>query len=122
MSCGRSLAFLLVVHSCGTSVRSDGQAELTLAQDRVDPRDLVAHGAKSPVVVQLPGGHLEAQVEQLFLGLAQTRLELVVVQLAELRGTRGHQKSPASRLTMRHFIGSLWIARVSAVRATTSFG
>src|SRR5205814_786428 len=101
----------------------DRQTELTLVQDRVDPRDVVADGAQSPIVVQLPGGHLEAQVEQLFLGLAQPRLELVVVQLAQLSGVRpcGHQRSP-SRVTMRHFIGSLWIARVSAVRATASFG
>ena len=75
---------LLVVTSHLHLRRSDRQAELTLAQDRVDPRDVVTHGAQSPVVVQLPGGHLEAQVEQLLLGLAQPGLELVVVQLAQL--------------------------------------
>src|SRR6478672_532028 len=83
------------------------QAELPLPQDRVDPRDVVPDGAQSPVVVQLPGRHLEPQVEQFLLGLPEPGLQLVVVQLAQLAGLTCHQKSPASRVMIRHFIGSL---------------
>src|SRR6478672_5530024 len=107
--------------SCHTLVRGDGQAQLALALDRVDPGDVAADGLQSPVVVQLAGGHLEAQVEQFFLVLTQPRGELVHGQLAQLRSgqTGGHHTSP-SRVMKRHFIGSLWIARRMASRATGS--
>src|SRR6266487_2637954 len=108
--------------SCHTLTRGDRQAELALAHDRVDPRDVAAHRLQPPVVVQLPGRHLEPEVEQLFLGLAQPGHQLVVGELAQLgrSGPCGHQTSPTSRLTNRHFIGSLWIARRIASRAIDS--
>src|SRR2546430_8451564 len=39
--------------------------------DRVDPGDLAPDDLQPPVVVQLAGGALDAQVEQLRLGFAQ---------------------------------------------------
>src|SRR5919197_77561 len=120
-------AALLPSDSCGDLVlaRSRGEAQLALAHDRVDPRDVVPDGTQPPVVVQLPGGHLEAEVEQLLLGLPHAQRELLVAELTQLGGARGsvrHQMSPPSRVTIRHFIGSLWIARRSASRAVCSFG
>src|SRR4051794_8335279 len=76
------------------------------------------------MVVELPGCALNAKVEQLRLGLPQTRDQLFAGQFAQLGclNARCHQLSPTSRVTMRHFIGSLWIARRIASRAIVSFG
>src|SRR5438874_467505 len=76
------------------------------------------------VRLQLAGGALDAQVEQLRLGFAQLDHQVLVGQLAQFGGTGAgcHQTSTPSRLTMRHFIGSLWIARRIASRAICSFG
>src|SRR4029079_18583617 len=65
-----------------------------------------------------------AEVEQLCLALPQLLHERLVGHLAQLGrlGTGGHQTSAPSRLTIRHFIGSLWIARRIASRAIASFG
>src|SRR5690606_17958985 len=87
------------------------------------PRDVLLDGAEPGIVVQLAGGRLEAEVEQLLLGVAELGLQLSVAQLVELVGRVGlaaHQNSPASRVTKRHFIGSLCIARRMASRATSS--
>src|SRR3954454_11104126 len=103
--------------------RLAGESELALAHHCVDARDVVLERLEPLVVVELTGGRLEAQVEQLFLGLAQLQDELVVEQPTQLhRSLCWHQPSPASRFTMRHFIGSLWIARVSASLAVASLG
>ena len=68
------------------------------------------------------GGRLEAQVEQLLLGLAQLGLEVDGVELVQLVGADDvrHQNSPASRVMNRAFMGSLWIARRIASRAMSS--
>ena len=64
------------------------------------------------MALELAGGRLEAQVEQLFLGLAQLLDEALVferVELArgELLGADRLYASPSSRLMMRAFRGSL---------------
>src|SRR5690606_36172824 len=91
-------------------------AELALADDGVDAGDVALDGAQTPVALELTGGRLEAQVEQLLLGLLQLVdeslvLERVELSRGELLGSDGHQASPSSRLMMRAFSGSLWIAR-----------
>src|SRR5205814_1392793 len=103
--------------------RGGRQPQLPFAHDGVDAGDVTPHRLKSLVVVELSSRRLEAQVEQLFLRLPQLRDELVVLEAAQLdRGNGCHYASPTSRVTIRHFIGSLWIARVSAARAVASFG
>src|SRR5206468_9939492 len=67
------------------------------------------------------------EVKQLLLGLAQLLEQALVVEAAqavgnEVLGPDRHHASPPSRRTIRHFIGSLWIARVSASLATFSLG
>src|SRR3954451_1278040 len=108
-------------------LRAGGDAELALAHDRVDPGDVAAHRAQPPVALQLAGGRLEAEVEQLLLGLAQLLEQTLVVEAAQVVGSEAlgpdrHHASPPSRRTIRHFIGSLWTARVSASLATFSLG
>ena len=73
-------------------------------------------------VVQLPGGQLEPEVEQLAAVLRQPALELVVVELAQLGGVgHGHQTSTSAvpwvpgRTTKRALNGSFWMARSMAV-------
>src|SRR6266508_2608517 len=115
--CFSSCAFSLLV-------RRGGKTQLALPHDRVDPGDLPPDDLQPPVVVQLAGGALDPEVEQLRLGLAQLHDQVLIGQLAQLRGpgARCHQTSTPSRLTMRHFIGSLWIARRIASRAVCSLG
>src|SRR3954451_17655539 len=106
-----------------TCRRLAGQAELALTHHRVDTRDVVLDRLQPLVVVELTGGRLKAQVEQLFLGLTQLHDELLVEEPTQLGGSlSSHQDSPASRFTMRHFMGSLWMARVRASFAVVSFG
>ena len=50
-----------------------GRLDLALAQDRVDAGHVLAEVAEAGGVVELPGDVLEAQVEQLLLGLGQPR-------------------------------------------------
>ena len=81
--------------------------------------------AQPPVALQLAGGRLEPQIEQLLLGLAQLLQQLLVVELAQrqrrlVARLGSHQPPTPSRDTKRHFIGSLWIARRMASRATFS--
>src|SRR6185312_3713378 len=100
-------------------------AELPLTDHGVEPRDVALDRTDAAVALELAGGRLEAQVEQLFLGLAQLLDEALVferVELArgELLGADRHYASPSSRLMMRAFNGSLWMARVSASRASSS--
>src|SRR5690606_34359243 len=77
------------------------------------------------VALKLAGGRLEAKVEEFFLRLLEFLDQTVVfkcVELgrSELLGSDRHYASPSSRLMMRALRGSLWMARVSASRATVS--
>src|SRR4051812_44678998 len=65
------------------------------------------------------GGRGEGGVDPLLFGLGGLGLGVDVVRLVELVSGR-HQNPPASRVMNRHFIGSLWIARRMASRATSS--
>src|SRR5690606_32745048 len=88
-------------------------AELTLAHHGVDTGDLAADGAQPPVALQLTGRRLETKVEQLLLRLLQLLDQGVLVLEPQLSGGQAlsHHASPTSRLTILHFMGSLWIAR-----------
>src|SRR5690606_29705568 len=99
-------------------------AELALPHHGVDAGDLAPHGAQPPVVLKLAGGGLEAEVEQLLLGLLELGDQDVVGFGPQVLGRQSlsHQPSPTSRLTILHFMGSLWIARMRAARATSSLG
>ena len=57
-----------------------GGRELALAQERRQARDVFSHGAQSCRVVELTGGELETQVEQLASGLAEAREQFAVAQ------------------------------------------
>ncbi|MNI99778.1 hypothetical protein D3C73_1589510 [compost metagenome] len=64
------------------------------------------------MALQLAGGRLETEVEQLLLGLAQLLNEALVFERVELRrselfGADRHYASPSSRLMMRALSGSL---------------
>src|SRR4029450_12622718 len=86
---------------------SGSQTQLTFAQHCVHTRNFLTHRTKPTVVGELTGCHLEAQIEQLFLGLAQTILQLVVGQFAKFAGTHSHcHQKCSSRVTMRALIGS----------------
>src|SRR5690606_7252918 len=96
-------------------------AQLVLPQDRVDTGDLALDGPQSTVVVQLPGGSLEAQVEQLFLRLLELADQVLGGLVPQLLGGRGlRHYSHTSRFTNLHRIGSLCIARRKASLATGS--
>src|SRR5262245_56198617 len=112
--------FLGLVVLVGARRRAD--AELALTHHRVDAGDVLLHRVEPAVALQLTRGRLEAQVEQLHLGLAETGLEVGVVQVVQLVGLQAarHQNSPASREMKRVFIGSLCCARRMASRAVAS--
>src|SRR5699024_1170448 len=121
--CARRCGSLqLPSHSLGITRRCR-QAELPLAHDGVDARDVMTDDAQATVVGQLTGGHLEAQVEQLLLGLTQTGHQRLCIELTQLGGggSTSHQNC-SSRVTMRVLHGSLCCARRSASRAVSSFG
>src|SRR5690606_3237624 len=59
-------------------------AELALPDDGVQPRDVALDRTDAAVAVELAGGRLEAQVEQLFLGLAQLLDEALVLERVQL--------------------------------------
>src|SRR5438132_12095516 len=58
-----------------------GRLDLTLPKDRVDAGDLLLDLAQPGVVVELSRDVLEAQVEQLLLGLCQRVDELALAHL-----------------------------------------
>src|SRR5690606_23127595 len=100
-------------------------AELTLTDNRVDASDVALDRTNATVTVQLAGGCLEAKVEQFFLRLTKRLNEARVFESVELSGAEflsadRHYASPSSRLIMRAFKGSLWMARISASRASCS--
>src|SRR5438270_6279092 len=96
-----------------------GGCDLAVAKDRVDARHLLLHRTEARVVVELTGDVLEAQVEQLLLGLGQLGQQLLVVHLAEL-GRRGHQSDSPARVTNLALMGSFWMARSMASLARGS--
>src|SRR4030065_2487699 len=57
---------------------------LLLPHDRGDPSHLATQVAQPGRLVQLVGGQLEAQVEQLLLGLGQPLRQLVVGAVAQV--------------------------------------
>src|SRR5438477_12384096 len=95
-----------------------GSGDLTVPKDRVDARHVLLHLPEAGVVVELAGDVLEAQVEQLLLGLGQLGQQLLVVHLAQL-GRGRHKDSPA-RVTNLALIGSFWMARSMASLARGS--
>src|SRR5699024_52025 len=108
------------------SLGGDGRladAQLALAQDRVEPCDVLLAGPQTAGVLELTGRGLETELEQLVLRVRQLLGQLRVVQLVEFIGGelgRCHQMSPLSRLRMRLFMGSLCSARRYAWPATSS--
>src|SRR5262249_58452634 len=71
-----------------------GRGDLALAQQRLDPGHLAPHLRDARDVVELAGGVLEAEVEQLLLRFTQPVLEFGVVELSELCGTARHLSAP----------------------------
>src|SRR3546814_3802075 len=61
--------------------------ELALADHGVQTRDVALDRTDAAVALELAGGRLEAQVEQLFLGLAQLLHETGVFERVELAGS-----------------------------------
>src|SRR5699024_731600 len=99
--------------------------QLALPQDRVDAGDVAPHGLQPAMILELPGGGGETQVEQLLLGLLQLRGQALVVHPVQVGGHEvlrpdSHQMSPPSREMKRVFIGSLCCARRRASRASSS--
>src|ERR1700716_3618029 len=92
--------------------------DLALAQDGLQTSDVLAHGAQTRVVVELPGHVLEAEVEQLLLSGGQVVEQLLLVHLTQLGGAR-HQIS-SDRVTNFALMGSFWMARLSASLASVS--
>src|SRR5690606_15037136 len=87
-------------------------AQLALADHRVEARDVALDGADAAVALQLAGSRLESEVEKLLLGLTQLLNEALVFERVELcrgelLGADRHYASPSSRLMMRAFRGSL---------------
>src|SRR5690606_24705182 len=100
-------------------------AELPLPDDGVDARDVALDCPQSAVALKLAGCGLEAEVEEFFLRLLEFLDQAVVFERVEfarceLLGSDRHYASPSSRLMMRALRGSLWMALVSASRATVS--
>src|SRR5262249_18697923 len=98
-------------------------AELALPHHGVDAGDLPLHFAQPSVRLELARRSLEAEVEQLLLGLLQLGDQFFLrlrPQIVGGKALRSHHASPTSRFTNLHFIGSLCIARRSASRASGS--
>ena len=87
----------------------------------VDPRHEVAGLLDAGVVLQLAGGVLEAQVEQRLLGVGQGLQEPGIVDVVEGLRPGSHQK-PSSRVTNLALMGSFWMARSMATRASSGSG
>src|SRR5699024_5777574 len=114
-----SLALFLSI----SGVRPDVQ--LTFVEHGEDTSDVATDSLETFVIVQLAGGRLEPQVEQLGLGLLELFGQKLVVETVQcvdgmVLRTDCHSHSPPSRATIRALSGSLWIARRRASRATSS--
>src|SRR5215472_18420636 len=80
---------LMTHHSSLITCSARGEPiELALAQDGLDPRDVLAHLLRAGKIRQLAGCLLDAQIELLLIGVAQPLLQLRVAQLMRL--TRLH--------------------------------
>src|SRR5437016_323385 len=90
---------------------------LPLVRDGQEAGDLAPADADLARALERSGGVLEAQVEVRLPRLAQAPLQLVVPQLAELRGLHA---ATSSRSTNLHLMGSFWAARRMASRASGS--
>src|ERR1019366_10829850 len=94
-------------------------AELTLPLHGVNAGDLLAHRAEPSVALQLTGGGLEAEVEQLDLRLRQLPVELFLCRGPQIRCGQGlsHHASVTSGLTKlapdEHSIGSLCVVAIT---------
>ena len=73
-----------------------------LPDDCCDPSNFLPHLPEAGGVVELVGGKLEAQVEQLRLGFGQLGGQLVGIELAEFGGVH-----PSSLVRNRVLMGSL---------------
>src|SRR5262249_6976863 len=82
------------------------------------PRHVAFGCTQAGGVLELAGGMAESEVEGLLLGIEQLRHQLVVLQIVHLGGL--HWCSAPSRVTNFVFTGSLWPARRSASRASSS--
>src|SRR3972149_9362974 len=89
--------------------------DLLFAHDGGDPSHLTANRPQSRGVVELVGGHLKPEVEQLLLGRRQLVLELVVAHVAQVHGLHS-----SSLFTHFVFTGNLSPARRIASRARSS--
>src|SRR3982750_1743905 len=85
--------------------RRGREPQLTLTHDRVDLRDVLADDLQTTVIVELTGRTLNAEIEQLRLGLPKPRDELLFGELPQLGSLDAgcHQPSAPSRVTMGHF-------------------
>src|SRR4029453_8131827 len=106
--------------SRGLLLKGLGGGDLARPELGLEPGDVPACLADAGVIAQLAGGQLEAQLEQLVLGLTQAVDEAAVVEVAEAL-LAGHQ-SASSLVTKRALIGSFWMARSMAARATAASG
>src|SRR5918992_3265291 len=93
--------------------------QLAFGEDGHQPGDLVPDVLDEHRVVELAGGQLEPEVEQLLLRRLQPSPELLVREVTQLGGP-GHSTTPPSLVTNFERMGSLWAARMMASRATVS--
>ena len=115
---------LLVAHDSSSagvsSTTAIALASIVRSRITVAMRDVVPELLDRRRVVELPGGELEPQVEQLLLRGLRAFEELLVRQLAQLGGLARHPSHPA--LVMNFvLIGSLCWARPIASRRGDSF-
>jgi hypothetical protein len=68
--------------------------QVPLAEHRHHTRHVVAEILEPRGVVQLPGGQLEPQVEQLLFGAVDAHVQLLVGKLAQLGGFARHVSPP----------------------------
>src|SRR4051812_31376686 len=97
-----------------------GEVDLALTQDRVETGDVLLDLPDAGVTVELTGHVLEAKVEQLLLRLGEAAEQLGVAQVAKLRCASHHTCSWSWRVTNLALIGSFWMARSMAPRASSS--
>src|SRR5699024_9622177 len=94
---------------------------LLLTQDGLDSGNVFLNLCDADGVLQLIGGVLKTEVEQVLLQLHQLGLQLGCAHLTDF--VSFHLHSPpfsVSFLTILHLTGSLWLARRRASRATSS--
>src|SRR5687767_12880690 len=118
---GRAVASVVV--SAITALQCLVSGDLALAKDRVQSCDLALHLAETSGVLLLPRRELEAKVEQRLLRLLDAVDELGVAEIAQRCALPRHDQTSAStpeRVTNLALIGSFWMARSMAPRASSS--